>query len=212
MTATKRFIQAWQQGFVCLHPTDTIPGLSFNPRSNEGLQRFCDIKGRRPDKTTICLLASVELAKTYWLALPAGWQRALSKGWPAGLSLIWYASSRVPESLVRDDGTIAFRVPQFSDHDRWMSDVLTELQIPFPTSSVNQSGEPSAACWSDAVKKLDGLAGIYIPNDQTNSESVSNKAVASTLIRICEDDQGSGYQIIREGSFDERNLKTWLMS
>lgn len=212
MTVTERFIQAWQQGFVCLHPTDTIPGLSFNPSSHEGLQRFCDIKGRSPDKTTICLLSSVELAKTYWLALPANWQRALAKRWPAGLSLIWYASSRVPKSLVRDDGTIAFRVPHFSAQDRWMADVLTELQTPFPTSSVNQSGEPAAVHWSNAVKKLDGSAGIYIPKGQANSQSVSSKAVASTLVRICEDDEDVGYQIIREGSFDERNLKTWLMS
>lgn len=212
MTATKRFVQAWQQGFVCLHPTDTIPGLSFNPSSDQGLQRFCDIKGRSPDKTTICLLASVELTKKFWLELPAIWQRALAKGWPTGLSLIWYASPKVPKSLVRDDGTVAFRVPRFSPNDLWMSDVLTELQTPFPTSSVNRSGEPAAGNWLDAMKKLDGLEGVYIPQGHINTESVSHEAVASTLIRICEDDKDSGYHLIREGSFDKRSLNAWLMS
>lgn len=212
MTATERFIKAWQEGFVCLHPTDTIPGLSFNPRSDRGISRFCDIKGRHPEKTTICLLASVDIALSFWLKLPLNWQRALAKGWPAGLSLIWYASQDVPKSLVREDGTIAFRVPRFSNDHLWMRDVLEELQIPFPTSSVNRSGEPAATHWAGAVKSLEGLAGIHIPSEQGKRLTASNQALASTLVRICDDKNGGTYELIRAGYFEERKLKAWLIS
>ena len=38
------FLEAYHRGFVCLHPTDTVPGLTFNPESLIGQQRIQALK------------------------------------------------------------------------------------------------------------------------------------------------------------------------
>ena len=49
----KEFVRNWQQGLVCLRPTDTLPGLSFNPASPSAKQTLFALKNRDESKTCI---------------------------------------------------------------------------------------------------------------------------------------------------------------
>ncbi|MES2746306.1 MAG: Sua5/YciO/YrdC/YwlC family protein, partial [Bdellovibrionota bacterium] len=148
---TEAFAKAWLGGKVCLHPTDTLPGLSFHPELKSAEEDFMAIKERPDDKRPISLIADRALTNRYWQTLPPLWDKALQKLWPSSLSVIWLASDACPKSLVAIDGTTAFRLPQWTQDKLWMRDLLLKVNLPFPSSSVNRSGETAEVSWAGAV-------------------------------------------------------------
>ncbi|SMF33330.1 L-threonylcarbamoyladenylate synthase [Pseudobacteriovorax antillogorgiicola] len=198
----EHMLSHWKAGDICLHPTDTLPGLSFDPDNAEAWERLASLKGRDERKTCICLLPSLAAAKQFWKPLPSVWDRALEKLWPASLSVIWQAADNCPVSLVRDDGSVAFRVPLLDESNRWMYEVMAQVDKPFPTTSVNQSGKASANDWQDARMFLEGGAGVYIP-----SSFAVPGGQASTVIRI----KGDGdFDILRPGPCEQQHIEEAL--
>ncbi len=188
---------AWRKGEVLLHPTDTLPGLSFRPSDKVAEAKFMQIKGRPEDKRPISLIADFHLAEKLFAPLPLHWNAVLSSLWPASLSVIWQASSACPRSLVAEDGTIALRMPAWSEDKVWMRELILELDEPFPSSSVNRSGEPHALTWQDALAFV-AKAGVAlaIPPYQAPEESLA-PSLPSTVIRL---DSLGGFAMLREGA------------
>ena len=63
------FLGAFQQGRTCLHPTDSVPGLTFDPTSASAIENFFSVKGRG-EKGFVCLSSSLETALNFWQPLP----------------------------------------------------------------------------------------------------------------------------------------------
>mgnify|MGYP003684880313 CR=1 FL=1 len=194
--------RVWLAGDVCLHPTDTLPGLSFDPRNSEAWSHLAAIKKRELGKTCISLIPSLAFAKKFWQDLPGPWESVLDHLWPSSLSVIWKASEKCPQSLVRDNGTVAFRNPFLESENTWLNQVMEELNCPFPTTSVNSSGEYAAENYQDAVAFLEGHDAVFIP-----SEFVVPGGKASTLIEILGD---ASYRILRQGPCSEEQIKEAL--
>lgn len=198
----QKFLTAWHGGRICLHPTDTLPGLSVNPsdgRAVHSLQRF---KQRDSMRTFISLVVDLATAQRYWQPLPAGWQEILGKAWPGPLSVVWRASSHAPSSLVGEGGGIALRCPRLSPPLRWMEEVLATVAGPLPTTSVNRHGEPPCQTWEEALS-LVSEADIYIPEIVLPEKG---ELEPSTLIEIHHD---GSYQVLRPGAFALRDLETF---
>ncbi len=183
--------RAWQGGKVCLHPTDTIPGLSFDSSQGEVASYLWRVKNRDEGKTCISLVSSLQMATEYWQPLPLGWEELLSRFWPGSLTAIWHAKR--DSTQVRSDGTIAFRVPQFPEHCSWMAAVLEELKTPFPSTSVNIAGQKPCASWQEAVEFVARHPEVYVPRWQ---ETNSSPLKSSTIIKIVE---SGDFIPIREG-------------
>ncbi len=198
----KDMVEAWRQGQVCLHPTDTLPGLSFNPYHAEGERRFMAMKRRPPEKKPISLVGSWEALDRCWQPLPKGWRAVLQELWPASLSVIWVAGPDCPASLVSADGTLGLRMPQWKPEFAFMRLVLEELAMPFPSSSVNVSSEPAARDWDEAlVFAAAAGADLFVPalnrEQRVILEKQRSEAQPSTLIRIDED---GSFSVIRAGA------------
>jgi len=196
------FMHAWQSGLICLHPTDTIPGISFRPDLPLAWDRLRAIKGRQADQTCIALAPDFESAMNYWQKLPDGWHQVLAELWPAPLSVIWLADKSCPSSLCRADGSIALRVPLYESSQSWMIELMRRLGQVFPTTSVNRSGEAAAATWQAALDWM----GIYgaacaVPAWVQDELALQEKDhLPSTLIRIVDSiDKADCYQVLREG-------------
>lgn len=200
----KSFLEALERGLVCLHPTDTLPGLSFNPASKEARKRLYTLKGRDFGKTLISLVSSLDKAKSFWKPLPQGWEKILGQLWPSKLTVVWKASSLVPGNLVGEDGSIALRCPQFSASSDWMMRVLGSVSYPLPSTSVNFSGEKSKKTWEEASLFCEEK-GIFIPNLE-KIQKFSEKA--STIIRLEE----KSFKVLREGAVTEETIKRALES
>jgi len=200
----EEFLARFTNGEICLHPTDTIPGLTFDPHHTSSIDLLMKIKGRESTKSFIGLVAHQEFAEKNWLPLPDGWQDALKKLWPGPLSVIWRASGNAPKSMVTTDGMIALRCPLLSESDSWFNEVLVKLiGVPLPTSSVNRSGETAADNWVAAVEWCDLAGGIYVPPVKLEHKE-SYKTQASSLIRIADD---GNWELLRAGPVTQTKIK-----
>lgn len=194
------FLDAFNEGKVCLHPTDSVPGLAFNPISEVGLQHMRDIKGVRSGKSFVCLAPDLDRALSYWLPLPGEWRRVLDRIWPGPVSIIWKARSDLPRSIIHDDGTVCIRVPDLPKEANWLFQVLRKLDVPMPSTSVNCPGEPPKRAWVDAAEFLASREGCFTP--KVVAPPSSNKS--STLVKI---DESGGYQVLREGPVSESTIR-----
>lgn len=198
MTVT--MIQAFQEALkrhqVCLHPTDSLPGLAFDPTADPALDNLAVIKAHRQSKGFVGLISEQGAAAKFWEPLPAGWDQALTRLWPGPLSVVWRASSAVPPALQAADGTACLRVPLLPDHGLWLAEVLAGLPWPLPSTSCNLSGQAPYGDWQKAQEFLEGFGPIgYAPAGQMPYEVVAPRA--STVIKIL----GAGeFQMLREGA------------
>lgn len=195
---TNLFIDAYRADVLCLHPTDSLPGLTFNPRSDKARQSLYQWKGRDALKPTLSLVASIEIAFRNWQPLPRQWGEHLKKLWPNSLSVVWTASPECPPALCGMDHTVALRVPVLGDDVSWFRDVLEVLADPVPTSSVNRSGQPAAVTWKDALDitrdsaifRPEGIEPLFI-------------GAPSTVIRILEN---GDWKLLRQGNVDVEHI------
>lgn len=188
------FLEHYRQGFVCLHPTDTLPGLSFDPLSELGLRSLWKVKGERQNKAFNCLVANWQQALAFWQPLPSGWSEILAKLWPAPLSVVWFAKKSVPEVLKALDGSISLRVPDLGPEAKWFQAVLEGgLTTPFPSTSVNRSGNAPAVSWADARSFLENQKSVYTPTWDCPQGGFQG---ASTVIKIRSD---GGFDVLRKG-------------
>lgn len=206
-------VKAWTDGRVCLHPTDTLLGLSFNPQSLRASQNFASIKSRAPDKSPISLISSWDLAQRLWKPLPAGWDLILQKLWPAPLSVIWEASEQCPKAILAANGTCGLRLPQFTQDFKWMAELLRILDQPFPSSSVNLSGQAPIGDWATASQFLKAEAKeegmVFVPDLSENQLAALSQRLPlpSTLIRI---EENGDWTMLREGAVKSATIhSTW---
>lgn len=200
------FIQALDHDFVCLHPTDTLPGLSFHPNSKLAKDKLYKIKGREQGKTMISLVASLEQAQSFWEPLPKAWNLTLKKLWPSKLTVIWKASQNTPKSLVSSKGYLALRYPKLEPNLNWMYEVIKKFSYPLPSTSVNQSGEKSITPWDEALKFCE-TNDIFIPELK---QTLQFSKEPSTIILLEQD----SFKTLREGalktSLIEETLRTLI--
>ena len=209
MVSIEDYANAWLAGKVCLHPTDTVPGLSFNPHQTRAEESFIALKGRTPGKSPISLIASWEVASRCWRPLPGRWEEILRDLWPSPLSVVWQASAKCPTPLIAADGTACLRMPEWTQDSAWMHTLLVRLNSPFPSSSVNLSGNPGLNDWNAALAFLKDKDNVYAPRlTPRQIESYAERPQKpSTVIRIEED---GSWDIVREGMLTRSAIhKKW---
>lgn len=205
---TKTFLDVWTRGRLCLHPTDTLPGLSFHPDSVEGKEALLRFKERDQLKPFIGLVSDPDQAQLWWQPLSEREKLFLTLLWPDSVSVVRPSGKTAPASMCSPQGELALRCPKWPEHLLWMKDVLRESSIPFPTTSINKSGEPPATTRNEAVEMLKGQ-NVFIPDYMEPSQAV--KGLPSTVIRIHA--SGASPGILREGAVSsEHILKLWHQS
>jgi tRNA A37 threonylcarbamoyladenosine synthetase subunit TsaC/SUA5/YrdC len=211
------------RGAVALHPTDTLPGLTADPRLGVGVAALTRLKGRPDGKPLIGLVAGLDAARRWWAPLPAGWERSLAKLWPGPVTVVWRASAEAPRALVSPDGTIALRSPALAADDAWFLDVLAQVHVPLPSTSVNSAGGQPARTWDEAVGALAELkasAGCEPVETHVPPKVVPSHAAAllegasaprpSTVIRIAASDGAPRYELLRAGALSEAAVRAAL--
>jgi L-threonylcarbamoyladenylate synthase len=199
------FLLALAAGRVCLHPTDTLPGLTFDPRHPAAIRKISEIKQREKSKSFIGLVRDLSSAESYWQSLPGRWRRFLTLAWPGPLSVVWHAGSAAPLFLVSEEGTICLRVPKYMDATHWMKAVLDHAAFPMPTTSVNVSGEPANVTWESAAA-FAADKEIYVPEIPAKERAVAGGS-PSTVLRIIDSEN---FKIVRAGVLSLSQIQDWL--
>lgn len=196
------FLESLRSGKVCLHPTDTIPGLTADPNHPAAMATLQAVKGRLSSKPLLGLTSSWETATRWWEDLPGNWSAILKNIWPAPLTVIWKGRKDAPVGVCSERGTVGIRVPDFRHGSEWMRIVLTNLSHPLPSTSVNPAGSAPLVTWESAVRFLKESPfkdNVFIPAAAPSH----NGNLPSTLIEL--DPQGA-VKVIRPGAFPIFNL------
>lgn len=185
------FISAFSRGLLCLHPTDTLVGLTA-----KDYRTLADFKQRKPQVSFVHLAADFASASRFWQPLPAGWSQRLRTLWPAALTVVWKAAH--PSG--REDNTIAMRVPDLPHAHAWFNNCLRTLQL-IPSTSVNRHRQ-TPLTYAAAVALLQGDARVHVPKPLLTYSTPTN-SLPSTVIRLHDDGR---WTLLRSGAFPPASL------
>ncbi len=184
----KTTLEAIKAGRVCLIPTDTVPGLAFDPSNETAKKTLEALKGRPEGKGFVCLVPSADKAFSFWKKLHGRWEETLQELWPASLTVIFEAAESAPP-LICKDNTVALRVPKMNNAT-WVSDLLEQSGI-LATTSVNDTGDLAKLDWFEAAEWCNGK-DIFVPMLNLAPSSLQQP---STIIRI----HPTHWRIVRKG-------------
>jgi L-threonylcarbamoyladenylate synthase len=127
-------------GGLIAYPTETVYGLGSRPRTAD-VQALARLKGRRPDKPFLLLVADRDMAEEQGLAFGEAASALARAFWPGPLTLVLPGGSgRLPDALRGPEGGIAVR---WTSH-RGMARLVRALGEPVTSTSANLPGAPPA--------------------------------------------------------------------
>lgn len=183
-------------GGIFIYPTDTIYGFGANPFNEEAKLKIGRVKGRNEWKRYIFLIQNVELLQNYVELKSEKHIDFLLSIWPNPISVVLGLNTRTREILNTETG--AFRVP----NNRFCLKLLTELQMPLISTSVNRTGNPPLTEPSLIIEEFGNeVDAIFYSDTKSYFE-------ASTVIDLSKD----SIELIREGKFKLDDLKRKLES
>ena len=201
LSLVEEFITSYKNGKVCLHPTDTLPGLTLDPFQLESVSQLYMMKNRPVNMPCISLVSSSEMANKWWRPLPA-WlcEYLIGSGWPEGLSIAWQANKLAPSFLVSKTGTICLRKISANERLGWVVDVINQLDQPLLSTSVNKSGVPPLSSW-DGAREFVLRQGGWVPDVDVID---LKKPSPSTVVAV--NSNQNGFDLLREGAVDFKSL------
>lgn len=131
-TAKKIFFE----GGIFVYPTDTIYGIGANPFNADAIDKIIKLKERDLGKTFILLIGSIKSLLNYVELKSENHLDFLISLWPNPVSVILNLNSKNRELLGRENS--AFRIP----NNRFCSKLLSEIDLPLISTSVNKSNMP----------------------------------------------------------------------
>lgn len=134
--ALPRVIAHLGAGRLLAYPTETVYGLGSRARAAD-VQVLASLKGRRPDKPFLLLVADRAMAEAQGLAFNEAASALARAFWPGPLSLVLPGGSgRLPDVLRGPEGGIAVR---WTSH-RGMARLVRALGEPLTSTSANLPG------------------------------------------------------------------------
>jgi L-threonylcarbamoyladenylate synthase len=137
--------RALHAGAVLAIPTESSYGLAVDPRSERGVRRIRQIKGREAGKALLVLAADRAQLEGLGIAATKETLERFLALWPAALTVILPLASPLPASCGAP--TIAVRIPA---HAQLRS--LLEETGPMTATSLNRSGQEPCVDPDDAER------------------------------------------------------------
>lgn len=143
-----RVVAHLRGGGLLAYPTETVYGLGSRARAGE-VRALAELKGRRPNKPFLLLVASREMAEAQGLAFNESASALARAFWPGPLTLVLPGGGgRLPDSLRGPEGGIAVR---WTSHPH-TARLVAALGEPLTSTSANLPGVPPAP-GADAIAR-----------------------------------------------------------
>lgn len=186
-SAVARAAEVLRGGGVIVFPTDSVYGIGcLATPGNPGFGRIFEIKHRERSQTLPWLVGAASDLVRYGWEVPEWGMRLARKFWPGALTIVVKASPAVPPEYLRDDGTVALRMPG----SRFVLDLIARVGVPIANTSANTHGR-DAAISGETVE-----ARIVREADLTIDAGAAPLAVASTIVGCT----GGEPRLLREGA------------
>ncbi|MCI0568204.1 MAG: threonylcarbamoyl-AMP synthase [Acidobacteria bacterium] len=192
----ERMSHTMARGGIVAFPTETLYGLSVDPRIHVALERLFQIK-HRPRSRRLPFVAA-GLAQTQQLARIEGSvaRRLADRFWPGPLTLVLPLISPNPLAAWDWGSSIGIRVPGSA----LLRGLAAHLGVPLPATSANLTGESAA---SDPCRFPDELMESI---DLLLDSGRLPPSPPSTVLSLI----GSQPEILRPGAVSEAELAPFL--
>ncbi|KAB8291023.1 L-threonylcarbamoyladenylate synthase [Bifidobacterium avesanii] len=191
-----------RRGKLVVIPTDTVYGVTCDPRNAAAIDRIYALKRRPRFKALQVLMASVDDLDALGLELPAPLNRLAAAFLPGAFSPIAVAREDCALKTVRETAqggrTQGVRVPNSA-----LCLEILRATGPIAASSANRSGEESAQSVEEAVAAFGDEVALYLDGGSTPGH------VSSTVVAA--DPHGrDGVAILREGVIPQTAIRRAL--
>jgi L-threonylcarbamoyladenylate synthase len=187
-------------GGVALFPADTVYGLATDPRSEEGVDRLYQLKGRRPGRSAAVMFFRIELALAALPELGERTRSALERLLPGPVTVVLPNRARRYSLASGDDaGQIGLRVPLLEGELA----PLLEADWPVLQSSANPSGGRDAARVADVDPRI--RMGVDMVLDAGELPGTP-----STVVSLVAYEQDGSYEVLRPGALPSSALDAVL--
>jgi len=132
--------QHLRAGGLLAYPTETVYGLGSRAKPDD-VRALAQLKGRRPDKPFLLLIANRNMAEAQGLAFTDAASAMARAFWPGPLTLVLAGGGgRLPDQLRGPEGGFAVR---WTSH-RGMAQLIAGLGEPVTSTSANLPGQSPA--------------------------------------------------------------------
>lgn len=175
--------EAIRKGELVVFPTDTVYGIGCDPFNEDAIMALYEAKNRPSDKNIPLLVDSIESAKAL-AEISEKCEKLLEKFWPGALTVIVRAKTPLHPKIVKEDGTIALRMPDHED----LLELITTIGGVLAATSANISGKPALVTYDDAYATFSEKASVVLPGAVKSKE-------ASTIVDCTKEP----FKVLREG-------------
>jgi L-threonylcarbamoyladenylate synthase len=189
----KKTAEVIKNGGIAIVPTETVYGFAVNAFNIKSQKMLYKIKGRSLEKPFILMTNDIESVKLL-VEIPKIALAVAEKFWPGQLTLI-FPTTKIGKIVSGGRKDLGVRIPD----NRFMLNLLNEIDVPIFTTSVNLSNKKSAKNISEALE-FDGIADIMVDGGQCMF------SFESTVIDMVQ----FPYVIIRKGCLDIRKLSKYI--
>lgn len=186
-----------QGGGLCAVPTETVYGLAANGLDEAAVRSIYEVKGRPAVKPLSLMVAGAEAFGQYGADVPQSAYTLADAFWPGPLTIVVKAASCVPKLVLAGGDTVGLRCPQ----QKQTQALLCACGLPLAAPSANPSGAPSPKTAEEVLAYFDERIDAVIDG------GACGLGRESTIIDLT----GEGYQILRAGALDEREIRHALM-
>jgi tRNA threonylcarbamoyl adenosine modification protein (Sua5/YciO/YrdC/YwlC family) len=183
-------VEVLRNGGVIIYPTDTIYGIGCDIFNQRAVERVCQVKGVRVDKTQLSFICQdISHISEYVRNIPDQTFKVMKKVLPGPFTFILESSTKVPKIVNAKKKQVGIRVP---DHE--VTKLLVEqLGNPIITTSIVDDDEILEYTTDPEIiyEKYKNLVDIVI-------DSGPGSNIASTVI----DSTGGTMEVIRQGAGD----------
>ena len=186
----KKVVDVLKEGGVVIYPTDTIYGIGCDIFNQKAVERVCQIKGVKADKTQLSFICQdISHISEYVKRLDNSVFKVMKKALPGPFTFILESSSLVPKIINGKKKTVGIRVP---DHNI-PHQLVKELGNPIITTSIHDDDEIVEYSTDPTLiyEKFMNLVDIVIDGGYGNN-------IPSTVI----DCTGGGMEVVRQGAGD----------
>lgn len=157
MNAEKEIIEKIKNGAVILYPTDTTFGLGCNANNPEAVEKIFKIKKRPASKSFILLVESERRLQDIVDVPDLAWDIIDLSEKP--VTIVYDNPRGVLPELVADDNTLAIRLTK----DPFCKRLISRINAPLVSTSVNFSGEPSPQNFSEISQQIKDEVDYIFP-------------------------------------------------
>ncbi len=185
-----RVVEVLRNGGVIIYPTDTIYGIGCDIFNQKAVERVCQIKGVKADKTQLSFICQdISHISEYVRSLSTPVFKVMKKALPGPYTFLLESSTKVPKIINAKKKTVGIRVP---DHN--IPRMLVEqLGHPIITTSIHDDDSIKAYTTDpeEIYEKFSKLVDIIIDGGMGNN-------IPSTVV----DCTGDTFEVVRQGAGD----------